>query len=165
MKALDHASVSRSGVTAPRFNFETSRCMYGADSDGLAFRFNIASKGGGQTDILLRIGTGDLPSVLYELASSHPRAADLFLGALRDAQAERARSLTVQLQDLATRSKAVADYMRTRYYEKPSGDDDEERVLMTAAEAIESLLGELNEWTQASVPPKISRRKAPVRRK
>ncbi|HEX3035862.1 MAG TPA: hypothetical protein VHT73_12175 [Thermodesulfobacteriota bacterium] len=46
--------------------------------EGVEFRFTIASKGGGQTEILFTLGKGDLPGLLKELAAAKPEFVAVF---------------------------------------------------------------------------------------
>jgi hypothetical protein len=67
---LEHTNILRSGITAPRYNTETANCWLSVN-DGppaLEFSFCLASKGGGTTDVLLRVGEGDFPAILEAIA-------------------------------------------------------------------------------------------------
>src|SRR5262249_15530796 len=74
MPQLKHSKVYRGGVTAPSMSFETNQCSasVGVKTESLELRFEIASKGGGTTRILLRIGKGDFQTLLQEIASKLP---------------------------------------------------------------------------------------------
>jgi hypothetical protein len=62
---LQNSRVDRGGAMASRWNFETRECSFkvNADSWSLDFLFRIDAAGGGQTDVALRIGLGDLPII------------------------------------------------------------------------------------------------------
>ena len=74
MSKLENTKIFRSGVTAAKFNFETSQCSFDTNISTRAFefRFCVASKGGGITDVLLRIGLDDLPLILEGIAGAMP---------------------------------------------------------------------------------------------
>ena len=79
MVDLKHSKVFRGGSTAPNLTFESSACQMSASrsEDALEFNFTIASKGGGNTDVLLRIGRGDVAAILEEIATQLPDTAVL----------------------------------------------------------------------------------------
>ena len=84
-KKLGHAKVMRSGVTARTWNYETNTARYEADEDSVSFSFDIASKGGGRTDILLTVGVEDLPAILEDLAHQSPDFQTVLVDALSTA--------------------------------------------------------------------------------
>lgn len=75
MKALKSAEVKRSGVTANFWTNETKNVSGGAHN-GLQFRFNMASKGGGKTDVLLSVSLPDVRDLILEVAGDHPELID-----------------------------------------------------------------------------------------
>jgi hypothetical protein len=152
MKALKHVRISRSGVTAPRYHFETSQCHYGVDEDGLRLQFDIASKGGGRTDILVTIGSDGLPAVLEEIAAARPRALELFTDALRDARVAQAKEQSTELSKVIEGVALLNDYLSERYFEKPVGKDRLEAELLETSEKVGELLQELRERAEALLP-------------
>ena len=50
------AGVYRRGRTARSFNHETNKVELGADKECLRLKFSLSSKGGGITDVSVRIG-------------------------------------------------------------------------------------------------------------
>src|SRR5262245_25953253 len=71
MPQLKHSKVYRGGAKAPSLSLETSKCSasVGLRTESLELRFDIASKGGGTTRILLQIGKGDFQTLLQEIAT------------------------------------------------------------------------------------------------
>jgi hypothetical protein len=71
---LKHSKVYRGGATAPSLTHETSQCSASVDirDEALEVRFDLASKGGGTTCVLLQIGKGDFQVLLQEIASKLP---------------------------------------------------------------------------------------------
>jgi hypothetical protein len=67
---LEHTTILRAGITASRYNHESANCRLSVNDSlqTLEFGFCPASKGGGTTDVLLRIGEGDLPAILEAIA-------------------------------------------------------------------------------------------------
>jgi len=57
---LNDTTVFRGGKTAAYLSPETHKCRVTANAgrQAIEFRFNVASKGGGTTVVLLRIGRG-----------------------------------------------------------------------------------------------------------
>jgi hypothetical protein len=149
MKALKHVRISRSGVTARRYHFETSQCRYGVDEDGLRLRFDIASKGGGRTDILVEIGSDGLPAILEEIATATPRALELFTDALRASRVAQAKEQSAELSKLIKGVASLNDYVRERYFEKPIGKDRLEAKLLETSGEVGKLLQELRERAEA----------------
>lgn len=75
MPSLRGAKVYRSGVTAPKWNFETDRVRVNNFSEkdpSLHFKFEIASKGGGTTEVSLRIGSASFDAVLHQMYAIAP---------------------------------------------------------------------------------------------
>lgn len=77
---LKSSNVQRSGVTARHWNHESSSVSaFTGDGSAVRFRFNMDSKGGGKTDVLLTIGHADLGQILRKLAAEDPQAvAEIF---------------------------------------------------------------------------------------
>jgi hypothetical protein len=73
---LKNSNVKRGGVTAQYWYGETDRMTGEANEAGLRLRFSLPSKGGGETDILVTIGSDDLRVLLQELATRIPTLAD-----------------------------------------------------------------------------------------
>jgi hypothetical protein len=75
MPSLRGTKVYRSGVTASRWNLETERISAtkrGADKPTLNVEFQMASKGGGITEVSLRIGPAAFDTILNEMWKVDP---------------------------------------------------------------------------------------------
>lgn len=111
MRKLKDSVVHRSGVTVHRWNRETDACSAWSTIEDLRFRFDIASKGGGRTDIMLTVGKRDLPSLLDEIAQEIPEAMQWMAEAIAKtthAQRELTRNLESETK-AADEAVAAAD--------------------------------------------------------
>jgi hypothetical protein len=79
MANLKNAKVYRGGITAQGLSHETSVCTFDVNKskDALDFRFSLASKGGGVTLVMLRVGIDDLSEMLHEVATKMPEQVGL----------------------------------------------------------------------------------------
>ena len=155
MPQLKHTKIYRGGMTAPSLSFETGECSASADKrfDSLDLRFNLKSKGGGTTCVLLRIGKDDLHLVLQEIASTMPECVGMLsdcasiankknlelLEAARkvhDSEKARARSLAEDLE-------LVEQFVRDKYLEAPAGADEKEERVKKQLQNVMWLLREL----------------------
>jgi hypothetical protein len=152
MPKLKHTKVYRGGVSAQSLNYETSDATFNTtlSQKAIDFRFNLASKGGGTTSVLLRIGVDDLSSVLELVAEAFPEKVDVLsecaaiankkiMQQLREAQRvqsdekERAAQLVDQLE-------LVEKFVSQKYYDAPSEDDEKEaKAMAQLGEVIRSL--------------------------
>jgi hypothetical protein len=155
MPQLKHSKVYRGGATAPSLSFETSQCSasVGMKTESLELRFAIASKGGGTTEILLRIGKGDFQVLLQEIASKLPENVGVLsecaalanktnlqlLQAARkvhDDEKARAKKLVEDLED-------VESFVSDKYHEAPVGQDEREEHVRDKLDSVMSSLREL----------------------
>lgn len=151
---LKATRVSRAGVTATTWNYGTERCAFRANEDDVQFRFNIASKGGGRTDIRLAVGAEDLPAILTEIAESHPRALALFTEALLKAHDRRMASIAERASAARKHGTSdLVDYMQGRYFEAPIGSDKLEGRLLRAATATSDFVDQIEDWARSELPP------------
>ena len=74
MRNLQGAKVRRSGETVSTWNHETNSVQIGkfGNEDTLAFRFKLASKGGGVTDVQLELSPGTFDTLLNEMYKIAP---------------------------------------------------------------------------------------------
>lgn len=93
MAELRDTRVFRGGATASELKHETNSCWFGASSSGLVFRFSIASKGGGRTEISLQVGAADIPAIVSSIACAMPDGDVVLLRALMASQAQRSAEL------------------------------------------------------------------------
>ena len=148
MPKLKHTKVYRGGVSAQYLNIETSDATFNINLSKKAvdFRFNLASKGGGTTSVLLRIGIEDLSTVLESVAEAFPDCVDVLsecaaiankkiLQQLRDArrvqsdEKERASQLVEKLEK-------VEEFVTEKYYDAPSENDEKEAKVKTELEEV-----------------------------
>jgi len=153
---LKKTKIYRGGVTAPYLNLETRNCSFNANTrdETLDLRFSLASKGGGTTSVLLQIGKGDLTAVLEAIAHAVPDTAavlsrcasianekniELLAEARRVKDDEKARAEKM-LEDL----EPVEEFVSEKYYEAPSGEDEQEAAVR---EKLEEIISSLNALT------------------
>ena len=75
MPSLRGSKVFRSGITAPKWNFETESVTINNSNEtnpSLNFKFELASKGGGTTEVSLQIGSLGFDAVLNEMYKAAP---------------------------------------------------------------------------------------------
>ena len=79
MAELKHSAVLRTGATKPSYHVETRTCSAVANPKwkSVDVTFCIASKGGGDTRILVRIGVNDLPTILESLVKGMPECVTM----------------------------------------------------------------------------------------
>lgn len=139
MTELEHSQVFRGGRTAPSRNFETERVRYAVvslDGGRIAFRFDLASKGGGTTEVLFNVGIDDLRTILLEIAEKQPDKLDIFLECVAVASRKNRELLDKVTQTHSTAMNAVRTAIRelqpverfvsNKYIAAPAGDDDAE---------------------------------------
>jgi hypothetical protein len=138
MPELTDTRVLRGGVTARWLEFETKKCSFEVDKSdkSLDFHFTLASKGGGTTEVLLRVGQGDLPMILDTIAHEIPKAAAILATSAAAASAmnmalleeaeKGARDLKAMAKDLRERLEIVDDFVTAQYHLAPAGDDESE---------------------------------------
>ena len=135
MPQLKHSKVYRGGATAPSLSFETSQCSASVDlrDQTLDIRFNLASKGGGTTCVLLQIGKGDFQAVLQEIASKLPESVGVLSDCASVANKKNLELLQnarkVQNDEMARVTKLVDDlemveeFVSQKYREAPVGQE------------------------------------------
>src|SRR6185369_12569909 len=123
MPNLEHSKVFRGGVTAPHLTAETRWCTYNVNlsDQALDLRFNLASKGGGTTSVLLQIGRKDLPAILDAIAEAIPDIVPALSSAVLVANAKLIEQLSearqihgdhqAQSQALAKKLEGVSEFV------------------------------------------------------
>ena len=156
MPELQHTKVYRGGVTAPYLTIETRECTFHANtkSSALDVRFNIASKGGGTTSILLQIGLADLPAILETIASTMPETAGVFSDCAAIANKKNLEQLAearrvkddekARAQSLIDRLEGVEEFVSEKYYAAPVGEDEREAAVKNQLEEVIALLQSLS---------------------
>ena len=73
-KQLSCTEIYRGGITSSYLSLETRKCSYVYNDrlDRAELRFHIASKGGGTTSVLVRLGYDDLRDMVFGLAEISP---------------------------------------------------------------------------------------------
>lgn len=142
MADLKHTDIYRAGVSARSLNLETRKCSFHENTakNALDLRFNLASKGGGTTSVLLRIGMNDLSAILEAIANKMPENVGVFSDCASIAnkknqqQLEEARRVQDNKKAIAKslieKLEGVEAFIAEKYYETPAKDQIEE-VLQT----------------------------------
>jgi hypothetical protein len=148
MSKLEHTKIYRGGVTAPYLTIETSECSFNPNISerALDFRFSLASKGGGTTSVLLRIGLDDLSLILEGIAGAMPE----IVGTLSDCAALANKKILEQLTEarrvqsdekarassLVEKLEVVEEFVSQKYYEAPAGQDENEAAVKSQLEDV-----------------------------
>jgi len=152
---LKNSKIFRAGVTASCLNLETRRCSFNANirDEAIDLRFRLASKGGGTTSVLLRVGKDDFSGVFEAIAQAMPETAAIFskcasianekniellAEARRVKDDEKARAEKI-IEDL----ESVQEFVSEKYYEAPSGEDEREAAVRDKLEEVISSLNAL----------------------
>jgi hypothetical protein len=148
MAKLEHTKIYRGGVTASYLTTETSECSFNTNISkrALDFRFQLASKGGGTTDVLLRIGLDDLPLILEGIAGAMPES----VGTLSNCAALANKKILEQLTEarrvqsdekarassLVEKLEVVEEFVSQKCYEAPAGQDENEAAAKSRLEEV-----------------------------
>lgn len=156
MAKLKHTKIHRGGITAQYLTTETRECSFNTNisQKALDLRFNLASKGGGTTSVLLQIGMADLPLILQAIAETMPESVGVLsdcaalankknLEQLIEAQRvqgdekARANSLIEQLE-------SIEEFVAQKYYDAPAGEDEREIAVKSKLEGVINSLKRLS---------------------
>ena len=150
---LSAAKVYRGGLTANYVKFETEACRFEVKEETLNFSFNIASKGGGTTSVLLEIGEEDLPAILEMLLLGMPNFEVQMLDTQRkatelrqlqhDKKTSELTALADRLLQAGVQAWALERQLRDLYYLAPADNDAAEEARYNMAETIASKLSDI----------------------
>ena len=135
---LQDTTVRRAGVTARYWSRETQevRCK---TSNKLELYFEMSSKGGGTTAVLLQIGPKDFAALAKTMCAVDRQSAMAAMAA------ELAREITQQPEHEAAlvqgARKSVADLAQEKIWQAPAGDNDAERLIW---KGVSKLIEELS---------------------
>ena len=139
MSYLSKARIFRGGVTASQLNYETSKCFFKSNpkDQSLDFEFEIASKGGGNTLIIMQIGLEDISLILDSIASNFPETGSKLSECASIANGknlQRLQETFESIEKLKARAKLLAEdlipveeYIYDKYTEHPAGEESEIR--------------------------------------
>jgi hypothetical protein len=135
---MKNTKIYRGGVTAPHLTIETRECSFqhNIKDKALDIRFNLASKGGGTTAVLMRLGIDDLPMLLEAVASNMPESVEFFshcaalankknLEHLKEARRVQADE-KARASSLVEKLEHVEEFVSEKYLEAPAGEDERE---------------------------------------
>jgi hypothetical protein len=137
MSALKDTRVRRGGVTSRQWSGTINSVSLTTASE-LRLSFVMASKGGGESDVQMEIGPADFPMLVESMCAVDRQAAMAAMAI------ELSRQIDLQPQrNIAIRKRTAAkilDAAEEKYYAKPTGQDDRERVIMDGIKEIRSEL-------------------------
>ncbi len=148
MANLEHAKIYRGGITAQYINLETTSCSYRIDQreKSIAFSFNIASKGGGTTRVVLHVGKDDWAELFKQIGSAFPDQAPALAEAsaaayrktMKDlAQARKMSDETAKAaEELIADLEPVAEFVNEKYMALPAGEDEREEELNNKIDSV-----------------------------
>lgn len=155
MPQLKNSKVYRGGVTAPNTTLETRTVSVSVSlrDESLDIRFNLASKGGGTTRVVLEIGKGDFQAILQEIASKLPESVGVLTDCASIANKKNLELLQearkVQADEKERANKLVEElepvevFVSEKYYEAPAGQDEKEELVRGKLQEVMSTLREL----------------------
>ena len=152
MADLSHTKIYRGGVTAPHLSLETRRCHLRANKKDncIDIRFELASKGGGTTQVLIQIGAEDFETIINDIADTLPQSADILAaGAVKSNR----KNLDLLQEALATQNnneklkskiieqlEPVEEFISEKYWEAEAGSDEREADLRDKLEKLIMML-------------------------
>jgi hypothetical protein len=142
-ESLKETTILRCGVTAHRYNFETKQCTAEVNTAGksLDLRFTIASKGGGETALLVRLGLPDMSTVLKNLANTIPETLPMLLEATSIASKRNIERIKTAKQAGKKLGK-VQEFVYEKYAAAPYGQDQRESDLNAILSEVITTLSE-----------------------
>jgi hypothetical protein len=161
MPELVNSKIYRGGVTARSYSYETNRASYTVSiaTNSIDFRFKLASKGGGTTEVLFQFSVSDLMPMLSQIASMFPENVDVLSECASIANKKNLQSLQEALkvqnseyaraQDLKSKLEPVIEYVRDKYMEKDE-DYDVELNVLNAIKSVHQSLETLSKKTNTS---------------
>ncbi|QDF38147.1 hypothetical protein FJN17_11530 [Bradyrhizobium symbiodeficiens] len=133
MTVLTDSQARRGGATASRW-YETVDTVSLTATTAIRIKFNIAGNNSGTTEVEVDIGPNDFPTLLETMCIVNRQAA---MGAM---SVELARQIQTQPERDAKIAKAarlkLGELADQKYYAKPAGDDEHERIVMVGVEAL-----------------------------
>jgi hypothetical protein len=148
MAKLEHTKIYRGGITAPYLTIETRDCTFNTNISerALDLRFQLASKGGGTTSVLLQIGLDDLPLILEAIASAMPESVGTLSDCAALANKKNLEQLTearrvqsdekARASSLVEKLEVIEEYVSQKYYEAPAGEDEREAAVKAQLEEV-----------------------------
>jgi hypothetical protein len=141
MTELPGTTVRRAGLTS-RYWYETILTVNVEAAAELRIIFSMRSKGGGRTQLQMEIRPTDFPTLLQTMCKVDRQVAmnamASELGRQTTSQAQHDREAILH----ATKKCAedISQFAHKKYRAKPSGEDQEEQIIMDGVDAIISEL-------------------------
>lgn len=155
MKDLKYAKIYRGGYTASSIMMESEQCSFRMNGlrNALDFHFHIASKGGGMTRVLLRVGIEDLPIILEDVAKNAPGTVSVFascaalagaknLEILNEAQ-RRMQSEHEGIEKLIEQLEVVKEFVHEKYMDAAAGEDERRTEIQAKLREVLSSLHQI----------------------
>ncbi|WP_200156988.1 hypothetical protein [Allochromatium vinosum] len=154
MASLSSTKIYRGGKTANHLNFESKKCSFHVNpkDKSLDLRFELKSKGGGTTEVLLEIGEDDFPALLKAIAQKMPETVGILsecaaiannkvVALLKNARSVQADEKS-RARDLMERLEDVEEFISDKYNEAPAGKDEREAKILDQIDEVVRLLRE-----------------------
>jgi hypothetical protein len=133
MAVLTDARARRGGATATRW-YETVNTVNLDAADAIRIKFGISGNNAGTTEVEVDIGPADFPTLLETMCLVDRQAA------MQAMSIELSRQIQTQPErDAKTASdarSAVYELAFDKYYSKPSGQDEVEKIVMDGVAAL-----------------------------
>jgi hypothetical protein len=144
MTKLTNATVYRSGRTARSWTHETDKVEIYDERETVRFRFSLASKGGGITDVKLNIGPDDFSALTAAMIEADRGQA------MKHMSAALANAISNQPDEdrcvVRNARKSVIEAAEDAFRAAPDGRDHAERL---TRDMVQQLVRELNERDDA----------------
>ena len=117
MPDLKHSVIFRGGSTASRLFEETNDCFFCVNENdkSLELRFDIASKGGGETSILVQVGSKDFPVIFTELAKILPGEAGVLSNAAATANKLNVKRIKQLTKSVSSEHREATELLEEIY--------------------------------------------------
>ena len=139
MTVLTDSQARRGGATAKRW-YETVDTVSLRAASAIRLKFSIAGNNNGETEVEVDIGPNDFSTLLETMCIVDRQAA------MQAMSVELARQIQTQperdAKTAAAARSAVHELAVDKYTKKPSGQDEEEKIVMEGVAALNSELSE-----------------------
>jgi hypothetical protein len=143
---LEHTEIYRGGATASNLGLETQQCAFEVATwaKAMDFHFHMASKGGGTTEVLLRIGAADLPEILQSIAINLPELDAILSECAAIAVKKRDESVSLQAKRLKFCVEKLEEFYESVEKKRTEPEDDLLDDTESEFYPVESTLASLN---------------------
>jgi hypothetical protein len=133
MAVLTNSQARRGGATSSRW-YETVNTVNVQAADGIKIKFDISGNKAGTTEVEVEISPSDFPTLLETMCLVDRQAA------MQAMSIELSRQIQTQperdVKTAAAARSAMCELASDKFYSKPSGQDEQERIVMDGVEAL-----------------------------